>query len=89
VASAEDLLKFNYRTTGGHGSETVQGQREAQYMAWYFQGKAITPTFLTHLNTDPFYEDRLVAGGSNSYERHYGGFKVMFPWTWAGPYYPK
>jgi hypothetical protein len=89
TASAEDLIKFNYRATGGHGSDPIQAEREAQYMAWYFYGKPVNATFAAHLNTDPFFVDVLVPGGSNSYERHYGGFKVMMPWSWAGPYYPK
>jgi hypothetical protein len=89
TASAEDLIKFNYRPTGGHGSDDTQPQREAQYMAWYYYGRAMTPAFASHLNTDPFFIDVLVPGGSNSYERHYGGFPVMMPWPWAGPYYPK
>jgi hypothetical protein len=88
-ASAEDLIKFNYRATGGHGSDPIQAEREAQYMAWYFYGKSMSKTFADHLNTDPFLRDVLVPGGSNSYERHYGGLKVMMPWPWAGPYYPK
>jgi hypothetical protein len=89
VASAEDLIKFNYRATGGHGSDPIQAQREAQYMAWYFYDKPMNNTFASHLNTDPFLNDVLVSGGSNSYERHYGGLKMMMPWPWAGPYYPK
>lgn len=89
TASAEDLIKFNYRATGGHGQDPIQLEREAVYMAWYFYGKAINATFDKHLNTDPFFNDRLVPNGSNSYERHYGGFSVMMPWPWAGPYYPK
>ena len=89
VASAEDLIKFNYRATGGHGSDPIQVQREAQYMAWYFYDKPMNSTYATHLNTDPFLNDVLISGGSNSYERHYGGLKVMMPWSWAGPYYPQ
>ncbi|MDR2094352.1 MAG: hypothetical protein LBP76_02400 [Treponema sp.] len=89
TASADDLIKFNYRATGGHGSDPIQAEREAQYMAWYFYGKPMNSTFAAHLNTDPFFIDVLVPGGSNSYERHYGGFKVMMLWSWAGPYYPK
>jgi hypothetical protein len=61
-------------------------------MNWYFNGGG-TPTWLTDTtlylwNNDPFFEDTLVSGGSNSYERHYGGFPVMMPWPWAGSYYP-
>jgi hypothetical protein len=89
TASAEDLIKFNYRATGGHGSDPIQAEREAQYMCWYFYGRAMNSTFASHLNTDPFFIDVLTPGGSNSYERHYGGFPVMMPWPWAGPYYPK
>ena len=87
--TANDLIKFNYRMTGGHGSESVQMQREAQYMMWYYYDRPMTTAFATHLNYDPFFEDVLVPGGSNSYERHYGGFRVMMPWPWAGPYYPR
>ncbi|AEF81595.1 sugar-binding protein [Leadbettera azotonutricia] len=89
TASAEDLIKFNYRATGGHGTDPIQPEREAQYMAWYFYDKPMNVSFASHLNTDPFYTDVLVPGGSNSYNRHYGGIKVMMPWSWAGPYYPK
>jgi hypothetical protein len=88
VASAEDLVKFNYRATGGHGSDAIQPEREAQYMAWYFYNKPISATFASHLNTDPFYNDVLVPGGSNSYQRHYGGLRVMMPWSWADGFYP-
>jgi hypothetical protein len=88
TATAEDLIKFNYRATGGHGFDPIQSDREAQYMAWYFYDKPISATFAAHLNTDPFYNDVLVPGGSNSYERHYGGLKVMMPWSWATGFYP-
>jgi hypothetical protein len=88
-AAAEDLVKFNYRLTGGHGADTIQYEREAAYLAWYFYDKPMNAAFADHMNFDPFYNDVLVSGGSNSYERHYGGFKVMMPWPWVAPYYPK
>jgi|GEM_PF-3436248 len=85
---ANDLVKFNYRgvqTGEPHGTDPEQREREADYVVWYFYG---TPAYSTILDVDPFYNDVLVAGGSNSYERHYGGFRTMMPWTWAEPYYP-
>ncbi|MDR0760189.1 MAG: hypothetical protein LBF74_08775, partial [Treponema sp.] len=95
-AGIDDLLVFNYHTwayTGDpHGAVSgLQRVNESLYMNWYFNGT--TPSYLqaTELyswNHDPFFEDVLVAGGSNSYERHYGGFPVMMPWPWAGSYYP-
>jgi hypothetical protein len=96
-AGIDDLLVFNYHTwaTAGDPHAAVSGlQRanESTYMNWYFKGGG-TPSYLTAAelypwNRDPFFEDVLVTGGSNSYERHYGGFPVMMPWPWAGPYYP-
>jgi hypothetical protein len=62
-------------------------------MNWYFNGGTV-PTYIVAdselypWNHDPFFEDVLVSGGSNSYERHYGGFPVMMPWPWASSYYP-
>jgi hypothetical protein len=91
-ARPEDLVTWNYRFVKSgepHGNDTVQYQREAQYMAWYFQGKPVSLGVLNHLHTDPFLIDVLVPGGSNSYERHYGGFSVMMGWPWSAPYYPK
>jgi hypothetical protein len=96
-AGIDDLLVFNYHrwapTGDPHGAVSFQQRaNEALYMGWYFQGGA-QPTYLTSAdifpwNYDPFFNDVLVANGSNSYERHYGGFSVMMPWPWAGPYYP-
>jgi hypothetical protein len=93
----DDLIVFNYHKWfpngdphGGVASE--QRVNESLYMNWYFKGGAM-PTYLSNeqlfnWNTDPFFEDVLVAGGSNAYERHYGGFPVMMPWSWASSYYP-
>jgi hypothetical protein len=58
-------------------------------MNWYY--KNTNPVYLIGIglypwNHDPFFEDKLVTGGSNSYEQYYGGFPVMIPW--ADPYYP-
>ncbi|MDR1588508.1 MAG: hypothetical protein LBS57_13725 [Treponema sp.] len=96
-AGIDDLVVFNYHawaTSGDpHGAVSWQQRaNESLYMGWYFNG-GVTPTYLTATelypwNQDPFFNDVLVAGGSNSYERHYGGFPVMMPWPWAGPYYP-
>jgi hypothetical protein len=91
-----DLIVFNYHkwfSDGDpHGGVSFQQRvNETQYMNWYFNNT--TPTYLSNeqlfaWNTDPFFEDVLVAGGSNAYERHYGGFPVMMPWSWASSYYP-
>ncbi|MDR2445992.1 MAG: hypothetical protein LBD58_01675 [Treponema sp.] len=94
----DNLLVFNYHTWAyvgdPHGAVSgLQRANESLYMNWYFNGGA-DPTYLTDTaqlypwNHDPFFEDVLVTGGSNSYERHYGGFPVMMPWPWAGSYYP-
>jgi hypothetical protein len=87
-ASADELVMFNYRMSGGHSEEPAQREREAYYMGWYFFGLPIASAYKNHLDYDPFYHDVLVPGGSNSYDRHYGGLKTMMPWPWAGPYYP-
>ncbi|MDR2742849.1 MAG: CBM9 family sugar-binding protein [Treponema sp.] len=96
-AGIDDLLVFNYHVWAPvgdpHGAVSgYQRANESTYMNWYFNGGG-TPSYLTATelypwNRDPFFEDVLVTGGSNSYERHYGGFPVMMPWPWAGPYYP-
>jgi hypothetical protein len=95
--TADDLIKFNYRnffaTGDPHGSDTAQYTREAEYLDFYFYGKALPtagsttgngialPTATaTRLNWDPFEHDVLTAGGSNSYERHYGGLIGLAPW---------
>jgi hypothetical protein len=92
----DDLLVFNYHAWASAGDPHAavswhQRANEAAYMNWYFNAAA--PTYLTAdelypWNHDPFFEDVLVTNGSNSYERHYGGFPVMMPWPWAGSYYP-
>jgi hypothetical protein len=92
--SAEDLLKFNFRgvtTAGvdGHGTDPIQMEREADYLGWYYNDIPLSGETPVALNTDPFFNDVLVPGGSNSYERHYGGFKTMMPWPWATAYYPQ
>jgi hypothetical protein len=97
-AGVNDLLVFNYHawapTGDPHGAVSgKQRANESLYMNWYFNG-GTAPTYITAdgelypWNRDPFFEDTLVTGGSNSYERHYGGFPVMMPWPWAGQYYP-
>jgi hypothetical protein len=96
-AGIDNLLVFNYHTWASvgdpHGAVSgLQRANESLYMNWYFNN--VTPTYLTATelypwNHDPFFEDVLVTGGSNSYERHYGGFPVMMPWPWAGSYYPE
>ncbi|MDR1109072.1 MAG: hypothetical protein LBL19_08565, partial [Spirochaetaceae bacterium] len=96
-AGIDDLVVFNYHAwaTAGDPHAAVswhQRANEALYMNWYFNG-GTTPTYLTATelypwNQDPFFDDVLVIGGSNSYERHYGGFPVMMPWPWASSYYP-
>ena len=96
VSDTDELVVFNYHawapTGDPHGAVSWhQRVNEAVYMNWYFKG--VTPSYLTdnvlyEWNRDPFFYDVLVTGGSNSYERHYGGFPVMMPWSWAGPYYP-
>jgi hypothetical protein len=95
----DDLVVFNYHkwfSTGDPHGGIVNEQRsnESIYMNWYFKSNSSTqPTYLSndqlfYWNTDPFFEDVLVVGGSNAYERHYGGFPVMMPWAWASSYYP-
>jgi hypothetical protein len=95
-AGIDDLVVFNYHKWAATGDPHAavsfhQRANEAAYMGWYFNNTE--PTYLTAdeifpWNTDPFFIDVLVTGGSNSYERHYGGFPVMMPWAWAAPYYP-
>jgi hypothetical protein len=96
-AGIDDLVVFNYHawaTVGDpHGAVSgLQRANESLYMNWYFNGGG-APTYISSgdlypWNHDPFFEDVLVTGGSNSYERHYGGFSVMMPWPWAASYYP-
>ncbi|MDR2477897.1 MAG: CBM9 family sugar-binding protein [Treponema sp.] len=96
-AGIDKLLVFNYHQWAPFGDphgavSSLQRVNEALYMNWYFKG-GTDPVYLTasdifDWNVDPFFTDVLVSGGSNSYERHYGGFPVMMPWSWAGPYYP-
>jgi hypothetical protein len=93
----DDLVVFNYHKWVSVGDphlgvSSEQRINESLYMNWYFNGGS-TPTYLPSdqlfgWNIDPFFVDVLVDGGSNAYERHYGGFPVMMPWTWAGSYYP-
>jgi hypothetical protein len=93
----DDLVVFNYHkwfTAGDPHGGVVWQQRanEASYISWYYGGGA-KPTYLTSddifgWNVDPFFIDVLVPGGSNAYERHYGGFPVMMPWGWVASYYP-
>jgi hypothetical protein len=93
-AVADQLVNFNYRMRTAaqinmdpHGSDAIQYQREAAYMAWYFYNNPLNAGYANHFKYDPLFNDVLVAGGSNAYDRNYGGLKVMMPWPWAGPYY--
>jgi hypothetical protein len=96
-AGIDNLIVFNYHVWAyvgdPHGAVSFEQRvNETQYMNWYFSDTTPSyldaPTALVGWNIDPFFTDVLVAGGSNSYERHYGGFPVMMPWPWAGSYYP-
>ncbi|MDR0412087.1 MAG: CBM9 family sugar-binding protein [Treponema sp.] len=96
-AGIDNLIVFNYHVWAyfgdPHGAVSFEQRvNETQYMNWYFSGATPSylsaPTALVGWNIDPFFTDVLIAGGSNSYERHYGGFAVMMPWAWAGSYYP-
>jgi hypothetical protein len=91
-AAADQLINFNYRMLAGvtgdpHGADAIQYTREAAYMAWYFYNNPFNAGYASHFKFDPMLNDVLVPGGSNAYDRHYGGLKTMMPWPWAGPYY--
>ena len=91
LSNANDLIKFNYRGIQSgepHGYDAVQMGYNADYCAWYFFGTDLSSDVATILDTDPFYNDKLVTNGTNAYDRHYGGLKVMMPWSWAAAYYP-
>jgi hypothetical protein len=86
-AVSGDLIKFNYRDViyngdphGGIGTDTGIFTRAVQYMDWYFYGKTMPGSTAAKLNTDPFVVDTLVPGGSNAYERIYGGLLELAPW---------
>jgi hypothetical protein len=82
--AADDLFKFNFRSFvqygDPHGYDTAQYARAAEYLDFYFYGTTLSTATAKRLNFDPFAEDVLVEGGSNSYERHYGGLKNFAPW---------
>ena len=69
----DDLLKFNYRPTGGHGEDAGHRQRAAEYLDEYFYDTAMSEEVATHLNTNPFLDD-------GTYDTYFGGLETIAPW---------
>lgn len=69
----DDLLKFNFRATGGHGEDAGHRARAAAYLDYYFYGTPLSEEVAVHLNTNPFLAD-------GAYDRYFGGLKTIAPW---------
>lgn len=70
---ADNLVKFNYRPSGGHGEDATHRARVAQYLEYYFYGTPMSAEVAEHLNTNPFLED-------GAYDRYFGGLATLAPW---------
>ncbi|MDN4504010.1 sugar-binding protein [Alteromonadaceae bacterium BrNp21-10] len=70
---ADDLVKFNLRATGGHGEDSSQRIRTAEYLDHYFYAIPMSEPVATHLNTNPFLDD-------GAYDTYFGGIETLAPW---------
>ena len=75
---ADEYVKFCFRNSGGHGTDSTQNKQIAEYVNWYFTGSQITEDTATNLNRDPFYDD--VIDGVDGWTRNYGGYEAVAPW---------
>lgn len=71
--NADALLKFNFRPSGGHGEDSAQRQRAAQYINHTFYGTPLPPATATTLDTNPFLND-------GAYDTYFGGLATIAPW---------
>ncbi|WP_170154357.1 glucuronyl esterase domain-containing protein [Protaetiibacter intestinalis] len=69
----DDLVKYNYRDSGGHGEDATHRARASEYLDHYFYGSTMTPEVATALSTDPFLAD-------GAYDRYFGGLETIAPW---------
>ncbi len=69
----DDLLKFNFRASGGHGEDSTQRRRTVQYLDHYFYKQPLPEDVAAHLNTNPFLND-------GAYDRYFGGLTTIAPW---------
>ena len=79
----EDYVKFCFRRSGGHGTESWQTAYIAEYLNWYFYDTPMSAAADALLNTDPFAAD--VIDGQDGWERNYGGLRAVAPWLDSGP----
>jgi len=77
---ADNLVKFNQRGVQDgepHGTDTVQYERNAEYLNYYFFGDEMAEETASWLNTDPF--SLLICNGQTQtpYDYYYGGFNTI------------
>ena len=75
---AEDLIRFNYRGVQDgepHGMDTVQYERNAAYIQYYFNHVPLDPETDAWLRTNPFMLP--VCNGENPFDFYYGGFNTI------------
>ena len=77
---ADDLVKFNLRNLKSgdpHGNDSTQRNRSAEYLNYYFFGKAMKDSTSTYLSTDPFSLNISCDRTQNPYDYYWGGFNTI------------
>ncbi|MBO4824204.1 MAG: hypothetical protein J5487_02295 [Lachnospiraceae bacterium] len=77
---ADDLVKFNLRNLKSgdpHGNDSTQRSRSAEYLNYYFFGKAMKEATDTYLSTDPFSLNISNDRTQSPYDYYWGGFNTI------------